>query len=109
MELLLIWLAFAGLTAIAANARNHPTGLWFVIGLFGGVFALLAVLVMRPGDAAPGSDNRATGVGALSSDGIAEQYRGRTIRRSGDFFSVDGVVYADVETARQAVDHALDA
>jgi hypothetical protein len=101
---LLCWLGFAVVTAIAANARNHPPGLWFFIGLFGGVFALIAVLVMRPG-AAPVADSVTTGsVGALSSDGIAEHYRGTTIRRNGDFFSVAGVVYPDLRLARQAID-----
>lgn len=52
MEFLFIWLGFAVVTAIAANARGHNTGLWFVIGLLGGIFALIAVLVMRPGDGA---------------------------------------------------------
>ncbi len=52
MEFLFIWFGFAVVTAIAANARGHKAGMWFFIGLLGGVFALIAVLVMRPGDGA---------------------------------------------------------
>lgn len=52
MEFLFIWLAFAVVTALAANARNHNAGVWFFIGLLGGVFALIAVLVIKPGDGA---------------------------------------------------------
>ncbi len=107
MEYLLIWLGFAVVTAIAANARNHPTWLWFGIGLIGGVFALLAVLVMRPGESIA-AVVQPRGVGAFSSDGIAEQYRGVAIRRNGDLFSIDGTLYADIQTARRAVDHRLD-
>lgn len=109
MTFILIWLSFAIVTAIAAQARNHPVALWFLIGLLGGVFALIAVLVMRPGEAPADTASRPIGIGAVSSDGIAEQYRGITIRRNGDFFSVDGVMYGDIETARRAVDHAKGA
>lgn len=49
MEFLFVWLGFAIVTAIAANARGHSAGMWFVIGILGGVFALIAVLVMKPG------------------------------------------------------------
>lgn len=52
MEIVLIWLGFAVVTAIAANARNRSAVAWFFIGLAGGLFALIAVLVMRPGDSA---------------------------------------------------------
>jgi hypothetical protein len=50
MEFLFIWFGFAVVTAIAASARNRSAGAWFAIGLLGGVFALIAVLVMQPGD-----------------------------------------------------------
>lgn len=109
MEFFLIWVGFAVVTAIAANARNHPTGLWFIIGLVGGVLALIAVLVMRPGTEPQAGSPQQIGIGAVSSDGIAEQYRGTTIRRNGDFFSVDGTIYADIQTARRAIDHKRDA
>jgi len=109
MEFLLVWAAFAVVTAIAANARNHPAGLWFFIGLFGGVFALIAVLVMRPGEEPADTRPRQIGMGAVPSDGVAEQYRGVTIRRNGDFFSVGGVVYGDIATARRAIDQTKDA
>ncbi len=52
MEFVFVWLGFAVVTAIAANARGHSAGMWFAIGLLGGLFALIAVLVMKPGDGA---------------------------------------------------------
>ena len=48
--LLVIWLGIAGLTAIAASARNRSGFGWFCIGLLTGLFGLIAVLVMRPGE-----------------------------------------------------------
>lgn len=43
-----IWLGFAIVTALAANARGRNPLAWFGIGFIGGVFALIAVLVMEP-------------------------------------------------------------
>lgn len=42
-----IWLAFAVVTALAANARGRSAVAWFFIGLIFGIFALVAVLVMK--------------------------------------------------------------
>ena len=42
-------IAFAIITALAASARGHNAGLWAVLGFLFGVFALIAVLVMKPG------------------------------------------------------------
>jgi hypothetical protein len=44
-----IWLAFGVVTALAAGARGHSAVLWGVLGCIFGVFALLAVLVIKPG------------------------------------------------------------
>ena len=52
MIFVFIWGAFAVVTAIAASARGHNPVAWFFIGLLFGVFALVAVLVMKPGDGA---------------------------------------------------------
>jgi hypothetical protein len=47
MIFIFIWLAFGVVTALAANARGRSAAAWFVIGIIGGVFALVAVLVME--------------------------------------------------------------
>lgn len=45
---LTIWIGFAIVTALAAGARGRNPIAWFGIGFIGGVFALIAVLVMEP-------------------------------------------------------------
>jgi bacteriorhodopsin len=45
---LFIWIAFGIVTALAASARGRDPWAWFAIGCIGGVFALIAVLVMEP-------------------------------------------------------------
>lgn len=47
MEILLIWIAFGVVTAIAANARGRNPLIWLVIGCVAGIFGLIAVLVME--------------------------------------------------------------
>lgn len=55
MEMVLFfWLAFAVVTAIAANARGRSPAAWFAIGAVTGVFGLIAVLVMDRADGPPG-------------------------------------------------------
>ena len=48
MVFVFVWLAFGIVTALAANARGRDPMGWFAIGCIGGVFALVAVLVMEP-------------------------------------------------------------
>lgn len=48
MELIVIWLAFAIVTALAASGRGRSFGGWLILGLCFGFFALIAVLVMSP-------------------------------------------------------------
>ncbi|ETD85801.1 hypothetical protein U703_01985 [Rhodobacter capsulatus YW1] len=48
MLFLAIWIGFAIVTALAANARGRDPLAWAGIGFIGGVFALIAVLVMEP-------------------------------------------------------------
>lgn len=48
MLFLAIWIGFAIVTALAANARGRDPLAWAGIGFVGGVFALIAVLVMEP-------------------------------------------------------------
>lgn len=42
----LVWIGFAVVTALAANARQRGAFVWFLLGLVFGIFALIAVLVM---------------------------------------------------------------
>ena len=44
---LFVWIGFAVVTAIAASARGRSALGWGVLGLVFGVFALIAVLVMK--------------------------------------------------------------
>ncbi|WP_051294447.1 HIRAN domain-containing protein [Gemmobacter nectariphilus] len=46
MEFILILLAFAAVTGIAASSKGRSFGGWFVLGLLFSVFALIAVLVL---------------------------------------------------------------
>lgn len=47
MEFLLIWIAFAVITALAAQARGRSFLAWLLIGFVTGIFGLIAVLVME--------------------------------------------------------------
>lgn len=49
--LIYILLAFGVVTALAAAARGRNFIAWFAIGFVTGIFGLIAVLVMKPGDA----------------------------------------------------------
>ena len=46
MELVLIWVLFAVVTAIAASSRGRSGFGWAILGFLFGPFALIAVLVM---------------------------------------------------------------
>ena len=48
MWIFILWLAFAVLTALAASARGRNGAAWFILGAIFGVFAFVAVLVMKP-------------------------------------------------------------
>lgn len=49
MELFVfVWIALGVVTGLAATGRNRSFLPWFIIGCVGGVFALIAVLVMKP-------------------------------------------------------------
>lgn len=47
MTFIIIWALFGIVTSLAASARGRDPLTWFVIGCIGGVFALVAVLVME--------------------------------------------------------------
>jgi len=48
LELFILWIALAILTALAAASRGRSGVGWFFIGLLTGIFGLIAVLVMSP-------------------------------------------------------------
>jgi hypothetical protein len=45
--MVVLWIGFGIVTALAANARGRNAGVWLVIGLLTGIFGLVAVLVME--------------------------------------------------------------
>lgn len=47
MGILIIWTAFAVVTALAAQARGRSFIAWLLIGFITGIFGLIAVLVME--------------------------------------------------------------
>lgn len=47
MELVVLWLSFGVVTALAAKARGRDFVGWLVIGFLTGIFGLIAVLVMK--------------------------------------------------------------
>jgi len=47
MALIIIWIGFGIVTALAASARGRSFFGWLVIGCLTGVFGLIAVLVMN--------------------------------------------------------------
>jgi cytochrome bd-type quinol oxidase subunit 2 len=54
----IFWIGCAALCWVVANGKGRIAGVWFILGLFFGVFALIAVAVMpdigpNPGDPAP--------------------------------------------------------
>lgn len=112
MEFLLIWLGFAVVTAIAASARNHSPGLWFVLGLVGGVFALIAVLVMRPGDeGASGAGNVPSGWSPRANAGpdgpVIASHKGVMIYHNHAMFWAMGQTFATIDDAKAHIDASV--
>jgi hypothetical protein len=48
MLILLVWVACAALCYSQAKKKNLNVGLWTFLGLFFGLFAVIAVLVVSP-------------------------------------------------------------
>jgi len=47
MALIIIWIGFGVVTALAASSRGRSFFGWLIIGCLTGVFGLIAVLVMN--------------------------------------------------------------
>lgn len=116
--LLVIWLGFAIITALAAQARGRSFFGWLIIGLLTGLFGLIAVLVMQnltaqqsSAQKSPVSTERLPAHAGQAED-LIKTYRGIPIRKSS--VSNAGVValeqyHANVIEAERAIDRALSA
>lgn len=104
-----IWIGFAVVTALAAAARDRSAVAWFFIGLLGGIFALVAVLVMRPGDraAAPAvaETNWTAGMGSKPKGPVIAYHKGELIHEDGEFFWAQGRTFRTLEAAREQIDN----
>ena len=115
------WIAFAFLTALAAQARGRSFGGWLLIGCLFGVFALIAVLVMqredshKPVDTQPLQFPTATEAAEerkrkqaeadMADANFIEYYKNRRIERDGDQIRVLSRRFANVAEAREAIDN----
>ncbi len=121
MELGLIWIGCAALTAIAAGARGRSALGWFCLGLAFGVFALIAVLVMARGDpVASGPAMPLTGSGDFARMGSGRVpsaaegydlgvYRGYQMLQRADGVHAAGLRHASPAEARAHIDQELGA
>lgn len=48
MEVVLLWIAFAVGCGFLAKSKGRSAGRWVVVGLFFGIFALIALAIMKP-------------------------------------------------------------
>lgn len=48
MEILIVWLAVAGITAYFAKQKGRSAGAWFVLGLLFSFFSLIAIWLVNP-------------------------------------------------------------
>ncbi len=46
MEILVIWIMLGGLAGFIASQKGHSGALWFVIGCFFGIFAVVASMFL---------------------------------------------------------------
>lgn len=101
-----VWLGFAIVTALAAGSRDRSALGWFFIGLLGGVFALLAVLVMRPGGqtSAPVqiADSWSPGTASGPKGRVISYHMAEMIHEHGDFYWAMGQTFRTIE---EATDH----
>lgn len=110
MELLLIWLAFAILTAMAASSRGRSGFLWFLLGVFFGIFALIAVLVLGRVDPAPAAASFAGG-GPMSKMGpngpVVANHKGVLIYQHDAMFWAMGVTFASINDAKAHIERTV--
>lgn len=109
MEFLFVWLGFAVVTAIAAGSRGHSAGLWFVIGLLGGVFALIAVLVIKRGDeGGVASGNVPASYSPMANAGpsgpVIASHKGVMIYQHNSMFWAMGMTFVTLDDARSYIE-----
>lgn len=107
---ILAGLGFGVVTALAASARGRNPAGWFFIGLFTGVFGLLAVLVMEDlskrataAEAAPPAPRPAPAPQPRHGD-LVETYEGHKITRTAKGFRTDGREFPYLVDARRHID-----
>lgn len=47
MEFIIIWAMFGALAGFIASQKGHSFGLWFAVGLIGGLFAVVASMFLK--------------------------------------------------------------
>lgn len=50
MEFLIIWIMLGALSGFIASQKGHSGVAWFVIGIVGGVFAVIASMFLKQKD-----------------------------------------------------------
>jgi hypothetical protein len=108
MELVIIWLAFAIVTALAASARGRSGILWFIVGLFFGIFALIAVLVIgrAEGGKAPAAPVGAGGpMSRMGPDGpVVANHKGVLIYQHNSMFWAMGLSFPTINDAKSYIE-----
>jgi hypothetical protein len=111
--LLFVWIAFAVITALAAQARGRSFWGWLAIGALTGVFGLIAVLVMErgqpaaPAPAPPGfAPLQRTALPPRPEPAdVLQLYKGFRIRRgTGAEVSTDGQTFPTLAEAKAWID-----
>jgi hypothetical protein len=104
-----IWVGFAVVTALAAATRDRSAVGWFFIGLLGGIFALIAVLVMRLGErveaTATSQPNWTPGQGSKPKGPVIAVHKGELIHEDGEYFWTQGRTFRTLEAAREQIDN----
>ena len=116
--LLLIWIAFAIITALAAQARGRAFLPWLLLGALFGIFALIAVLVMRHGDPTPSTDFDFQSFPTASNSppppdrpGTGHSiglYRGHNLEQLSNGIFARGRLHTTADAARAYIDAMVD-
>jgi hypothetical protein len=105
MEILLVWICIAVVTALAANARGRSGVAWFIWGVLFSGFALLAVLVMNnlSAEKTVHKPHLATKSGGAVGR-VVTSYRSFDIRQEETGYSVAGSLFSTQDAARNWID-----
>lgn len=110
---IVIWIGFAVATALAAQGRGRDFLPWLLIGAATGVFGLIAVLVMKPVEAAataslplfPTASNPTNGPTPMTNGGayVLETYLGHEIEQRATGIYAAGTMHDTVQAARDFI------